>query len=193
MLERGGTTTQSGVLYQNTLAALFLGRLCDARTRPESDRIVKVRVEAPGAVDDVVVSYADGHHDWCQAKENVVRGDKRWRKMWKDFEKRFHSEEFRTASTNNRLILQVGEARNEHTLLRGLCLRASGSEAYEEWWGGLNGDQRVLVEDIRKLLAPEHAGDEVVWSLMSCVRVEIAPLELLEDRAPDWRYSPIEP
>ncbi len=186
MLERGGTTTQSGILYQNTLAALFLGRLCDARARPESDRIVKVRVEAPGAVDDVVVSYADGHGDWCQAKENVAKGDKAWRKMWKDFEKRFHSKEFRTGSTNNRLFLQVGEARTEHTLLRGLCLRASGSETYEEWWSGLNEDQKSLIEDIRDLLDPEHAGDEAVWLLMSHLHVDRAHLELLEDRAPDW-------
>ena len=31
MTERGGPTTQSGIFYQNTITALYLGRLCSRR------------------------------------------------------------------------------------------------------------------------------------------------------------------
>ena len=54
MPERGGPTTQSGILYQNSIAALYLGRLCDATQRPASDFVQSVRVEAP---EDVVYCY----------------------------------------------------------------------------------------------------------------------------------------
>ena len=40
MPETGGPTTQSGILYQNSIAALFLGRLCDATPRPENERVI---------------------------------------------------------------------------------------------------------------------------------------------------------
>ena len=50
MSESGGTTTQSGIYYQNSIAALFLGRLVDP-TRAHNQRIDSVRVEAPGLRD----------------------------------------------------------------------------------------------------------------------------------------------
>ena len=71
MPESGGPTTQSGILYQNSIAALFLGRLCDATLRPESERVIHVRVETPDFVDDIVVTFADNHKTFIQAKEDV--------------------------------------------------------------------------------------------------------------------------
>jgi hypothetical protein len=52
MTERGGATTQSGILYQNPVAALYLGRLCDSTPRPDHQAVTAVRVEAPTAVDE---------------------------------------------------------------------------------------------------------------------------------------------
>ena len=46
MAERGGPTTQAGIHYQNSVSALYLGRLCDAAPRPERARVVEV----PGAL-----------------------------------------------------------------------------------------------------------------------------------------------
>ncbi len=60
MTERGGPTTQSGILYQNSVAALYLGRLCDATWRLDDQFVVHVRVEAPSDVDDIIVTFADG-------------------------------------------------------------------------------------------------------------------------------------
>lgn len=58
MPEAGGPTTQSGILYQNAIAVLYLGRLCDAVPRPDYQRVIHVRVEAPEDVDDTVVTFA---------------------------------------------------------------------------------------------------------------------------------------
>ena len=46
MPERGGSTTQSGIVYQNSVTALYLGRLCDAASRPDRDAaLATARVE----------------------------------------------------------------------------------------------------------------------------------------------------
>ena len=50
MSEPGGSTTQSGIWYQNSVSALYLGRMCDAAVRPDSEQVVEVRVEAPTPV-----------------------------------------------------------------------------------------------------------------------------------------------
>lgn len=66
----GGPTTQSGILFQNSVASLFLGDLLDAAASG-SQQVVAVRVEAPAWVDDTVVSYADSHLVYIQAKESL--------------------------------------------------------------------------------------------------------------------------
>ena len=58
MPEAGGTTTQSGIYYQNSIAALYLGRLLDLRSEIDGrPRITRVRIEAPDHVDDIVIGY----------------------------------------------------------------------------------------------------------------------------------------
>ena len=63
MAESGRTTTQLGIRYQNSVAALYLGRLCAPDGYPDHDQPETVRVEAPGYVDDIVIRYLDRHHD----------------------------------------------------------------------------------------------------------------------------------
>src|SRR4051794_33491188 len=82
MPEPGGTTTESGILYQNSIAALYLGRLCDNASRPAADRVVRVHVEAPEHVDDTVVPFADDHRLFIQVKEHLAIGSKVWVKLW---------------------------------------------------------------------------------------------------------------
>ncbi len=107
MPERGGTTTQSGIYYQNKVAALFLGDLRDASPRPDSERVTEVRVEAPWAVDDIVVTYADGHRLYIPAKEKVARGDSAWIDTWRDIERQFFSPDFRLGDGGDRLLLYI--------------------------------------------------------------------------------------
>lgn len=45
MTEAGGPANQAGIFFQNTIAALYLGRMVDLRSRARRDRVLHVRVE----------------------------------------------------------------------------------------------------------------------------------------------------
>src|SRR4051794_14818765 len=107
MPESGGPTTESGIIYQNSIAALFMGRMCDASPRPDQDRVYSVRVEAPGDVEDTVVTFADGHRGYIQAKESIRVGHDAWIKLWHDFDAQFRHADFRRC--RDRLILSFGD------------------------------------------------------------------------------------
>lgn len=177
MPELGGTTTQSGIYYQNSLAALRLGRLCDMQTRPTRERIVEVRVEAPEAVDDIVVTYADHHHDWMQAKENLSKSDKAWKKLWSDFELQRWSSSFRS---DDRINLVVGTHHQLFSDLQEVCLRALSALNHQEWRSRLTIDMSTLVDDIKILMSPEHQNDESLLSLFARLDVEISTLTEIE-------------
>src|SRR5438105_326614 len=112
MPEPGGPTAQSGFIYQNSVSALFLGRLCDPTPRPALHTLVEVRVEAPEDVDDTVVTFADGHKTYVHSKENIRETDAAWEKVWRDFENQFGTADFRQGI--DRLLLHTGEIRKEH-------------------------------------------------------------------------------
>lgn len=82
MAEAGGTSTPSGIWYQNSVAALHMGRMLDTRARPIGDRVLSVGVEAPDHVDDIVVRYADGATRFIQAKLTLRQGDAAWDGLW---------------------------------------------------------------------------------------------------------------
>lgn len=81
MPEAGGPTAQAGFNYQDKIAALFLGDLLRA-DGGGADQVVEVRVEALGAVDDIVVTRADGRRSWMQAKHEIKRGGAAWNDLW---------------------------------------------------------------------------------------------------------------
>jgi hypothetical protein len=84
MPEPGGPTTQSGIRFQNEAAALRLGRLLDPRLRPPAETVTAVRVEALDQVDDIVVTFDDGHREYLQVNESQEpRGDS-WEKLLPD-------------------------------------------------------------------------------------------------------------
>ena len=185
MRERGGPTTQSGILYQNSVASLYLGRLCDATRRPEHERVVRVRVEAPEHVDDTVVTFADGHLEFIQAKENVREDHEAWGKLWRDFDAQFRRPDFRRGV--DRLLLHVGEIHDEHHDLRELCRRARSSDSHPEWSTRLTKPQKSLVERIKPFLGPELLGDVALFDFFGHVDVEIWSLEQVErDLTPFW-------
>ncbi len=84
MAEPGGTTTQSGIYYQNSIAALYLGRLIDS-SRIVSETLESVRVESPDAVDDIVIKFADSTKEYIQAKERLNTSSTEWNKLWLSF------------------------------------------------------------------------------------------------------------
>lgn len=67
MVERGGPASQVGIYYQNSVAALFLGDPLRWDVVNPAERVVEVRLDAPGD-DDIVARFADGHRDWVQVK-----------------------------------------------------------------------------------------------------------------------------
>ena len=123
MPEPGGPTAQAGILYQNSVSALYMGRLCDDSPRRSQERVISVRVEAPKSVDDTVVEFADGHRDFIQAKTNIRRNLSAWNELWRDFDAQFHDSNFYPG--RDRLCLLVEQPREEHNALRDLCERAA--------------------------------------------------------------------
>jgi len=94
MPEQGGTTTQSGISYQNLYAALRIAEMLSGQGLPATSKITGVRVEAPVDVDDVVVTYEDGHRDYIQAKENLSASGEIWLKIWRQFLQQYEKPDF---------------------------------------------------------------------------------------------------
>jgi len=122
MSEYGGTTTQSGIFYQNSIAALYIGRLVDSHQRPTNDRVVDIRVEAPEHVDDIVVCHAEGGRSYIQAKKKLDISGGPWQKLWLNFEKQ--TSETLHAGERFSLILVVSKYTNDIGQLKELCERA---------------------------------------------------------------------
>src|SRR5258708_8696260 len=85
MAEAGGPATQAGIFYQNTVAALYLGRMLDLRRRSTQHRVLYVRVEAPEEVDDIVVRLGDGSRRFVQAKRTITTSSGAWHVLWATF------------------------------------------------------------------------------------------------------------
>lgn len=185
MPERGGPTTQSGIIYQNSIAALYLGRLCDSTPRLDEHAVVDVRVEALTHVDDIVVTFQDSHRAFIQAKESVRNNDAAWAKLWKDFESQFWDGDFQR--DKDRLLLHIGEVHEEHRSLREIGTRSVTSLNHKEWTSRLSHSQLKLLRKISPLFDPQRSGDEELFIFFRHFEVEIRPLEDIErDMVPYW-------
>jgi len=180
MPELGGPTTQSGVFYQNSISALYLGRLCDGVVRPQNELVVEVRVEAPDSVDDTIITFEDQHRLYIQAKEHIQKGTKPWNKLWKDFSKQFQKSQFQPS--RDRLVLYTGETRELIHNLREICERSYESQDYNEWWGRLSQAQQGLLKDIIPLVSAVDDDDDkkFILSLFRHIDVEVFTLRQIE-------------
>ncbi len=177
MPELGGPTTQSGILYQNTWSALYLGRLIDPRPRGASEAVISVRVEAPDAVDDIVVTHADGCKSFIQAKETISTTGSAWISLWQAF-----YEQLQTAKVGlDRLVLAVGNWSGDVGALREACQRAHGKTTSEEWWASLSQNQQTVVLKIINSLTTKNREDAFRIAAMSEVWVQA--LEQLQDES----------
>ncbi|WP_129127642.1 NACHT domain-containing protein [Geomonas oryzae] len=181
MPELGGPSTQSGILYQNTWSALYLGRLIDPRPRSASEAVISVRVEAPNAVDDIVVTHADGSNSFIQAKENIVTTGSVWANLWQAF-----YTQLQTAKGGlDKLILVVGNWTSDVGALREACQRASGKTTYDEWWAALSHSQQVVVHKIIDSLTTKSREDTFRIAAMSEVWVQTLE-QLQNDSLPSF-------
>jgi hypothetical protein len=182
MTERGGTTTQSGILYQNSVTALRMGRMLDPTARPDSEMIVHVRAEAWEHVDDTVVTFRDGHREFIQAKEALT--DEAWKKLWSDVAAQFRDTSF--DRTRDRVLLVFGEVHHRIDDLRGASDRAHGALNVAEWFERLTIGQRDLVRDITGLTGFAEGSDRLL-SLFRQIDVETITLRDIErDLVPRW-------
>ncbi len=167
------------------MAALYLGRLCDPTPRTDADTVTEVRIEASTAVDDIVVTYQDGHRLFIQVKENVRDSSAAWGALWRDFEEQFRAADFQR--DRDQLLLQTAEAHEEHHVLRELCLRAKTSDSYLTWTERINETQSKLLRKISSIVAHHGASHEDLLSLLKHVEVEIRTLgEIERDLVPYW-------
>ena len=174
MSETGGATTQSGIHYQNSIAALFLGRLLDPRPRTASERVVEIRVEAPEHVDDVVVRHADGSRSFIQAKESLSLTSEAWSKLWSHFAAQAHE----CSAEQYRLVLAVGTISGDIGQLRELCERAKGKQNHEEWLDSLSLTLKTVKHKIADAL--DEQTDQAVFKVVRFVEVWIWPLDTIE-------------
>lgn len=186
MTERGGPTTQSGIFYQNTIAALYLGRLCSRRKLDRNEQVIEVRCEVPSAsVDDIVVTYHDTHRAWIQAKESLETSGKPWDELWQKFHRQRRANGF---GPRDELILNVGTYAGAFDELQEAADRARGSSDSAEWLTRLTKQQLDLINKMKGCLEPMIPPGEVVestWQLMSQVHIEILPLkEIIRGRIP---------
>ena len=185
MSESGGSTNQSGILYQNSVAALYLGRLLDESFRPESERVIQVRVEAPTHVDDIIITFSDQHRTYIQAKENLRASSQEWKSLWSDFDNQFRDKEFQRGQ--DRLLLHIGSGFQEHYNLQALCERAANSPNATEWLSRLSRSQIDILDKISPHLSMTGLTSEYQKELLAHVDIEILPREAIErDRLRDW-------
>lgn len=204
MPELDGTTTQSGISYQNLYAALRIAEMLSGQDLPGTSKITGVRVEAPVNVDDVVVTYEDGHRDYVQAKENLSATGGTWYKIWSQFLREY--EEHKFDRQNSRLILCVGcENKENFVLLEEMFESVEGRQNLIEWlsrlrnnlklWELWTGKIEKLFEQgkpLESLISDSGDSDPDAtdshasarkWEFLRCVRIQVRSRELLQRKA----------
>jgi hypothetical protein len=173
MPESGGPTTQSGILYQNSIAALYLGRLLDLRPTTNGHPVISVRVEAPEEIDDIVVLFTNQSRLLIQAKESLSLSGDPWNKFWSALSVQLNKPD--SKFDNCRLV--IGQFNHGLDHLREACDRSRGKDNASEWWDSLNQQHKSLIESIKTLLSQDVAH---VFFLVSRLTVEFLPFERID-------------
>lgn len=184
MAEVGGPSTQSGIHYQNSVAALYLGALLDLRsTSRATARVTSVRLEAPEHVDDIVIDHADGATFYVQAKENLAISGEPWKKFWLAARQQVLS----MNGPGDVLHLVVGTYTEALDSLREALARASGKENDSEWRSAMSAEHQKIVASIDRALGA--SGNET-FRLAARTTVLIWPeREIAEFKVRDWMPS----
>ncbi|WP_064829377.1 NACHT domain-containing protein [Rhizobium phaseoli] len=154
MPEAGGPTTQSGIFYQNSVTALYLGRLLDLRRfHGVQARIVEVRAEAPVDVDDIVITYADGSTLHIQAKEKLTTSGDAWAKLWAAVARQTS----RFAHSRDTIHIVVGTLTGAMEELREAFARAKGARDDADWRRSLSGEQTKVLRTVSEALPDGEA------------------------------------
>ena len=138
MAEAGGTATQAGIFYQNSVAAMALAELLDFDPRSARERATEVRLEAPEDVDDIVIRFADEHRRFQNVKLSIRVGNSAWSGIWRSLSAQHGSPTF---GSNDQLTLVVEEKSSDSEAVGALCERAASSIDDQELRARLTGPQ----------------------------------------------------
>lgn len=189
MAESGGPTTQSGIYYQNTVSALYLGALLDS-THPSgmSPRVISVRIEAPEDVDDTVVTYSDSSSHFIQAKENFSLTGEPWDKFWAAAKRQIE----KSTNQNDQIKLILGTLGISLESLREVLERAQGKLNIDEWLHSLNAKQKKIAASIKASLSasPEQAFEVIRRTRAEFITLDSAETKLAKIWLPDSNETP---
>lgn len=149
MAEAGGTSTQAGIYYQNSVAALALLELLDLAPGAARERVVDVRVEAPSHVDDIVVRFADGHVQYWNVKLSFPRSGASWAKLWNSLRDQQSSGHF---SPHDQLSIIIGEQTSLSSDIHELCERARTSMDRAELSARISKSQARILSSIEGMI-----------------------------------------
>lgn len=184
MSEAGGPSTQAGIFFQNSIAALYLGRMLDTRERAVRDRVLCVRVEAPADVDDIVVHHSDGSHRYIQAKLSLTLGSKAWKALWNDCWQQLSRENLQP---DDHLSIILGSPSKLAKDLQSCCEVAANSLDAEEFFNRLTKDQKKIIAGIAQATEDAPSDPAQTKTLLARIEVEVFPSESIErDYAPLW-------
>lgn len=162
--------------------------MCRGPSYPAHERIIAVRVEAPRAVDDIVLTFSDGHIVYVNAKERVRIKSPEWKHVWEQLQSQYESAEF--VHGRDRLLLHFGTVSEQDYALLDLCQRARTSVDAVEWSNRRTGIQSELLVNIRSAVSDKLAGDDGrMRSFLSHVDVALWPLRFIE-QASEMSFIP---
>lgn len=172
--EPGGTSTQAGTSYQNSIATLNIGKMLNPILASGAKRIATVRVESPTHVDDIVITYIDGSVHYIQAKEAIsgARGKtSTWASVIKDFENQFNSNDFKIGIDSIYLIL--GNSDENLETFQAITNRASVHLNYTDWKNSLKEKHEPLFQHTKSFLAKElQENEEKLWQFFASIVLE---------------------
>lgn len=159
MPEVGGSSTQAGIFYQNTVAALALAEMLDLERKSPREQLVEVRLEAPEDVDDVVLRFADSHLEFCNVKLRLQISDRAWPGIWKSLATQFRRNSFREA---DQLTIIVADRGKDSQAVSDLCERACASLHSAELSSRLSARSKTAFDSISKLLGSDEEAFELI-------------------------------
>lgn len=194
MPETGGTATQAGIIYQNSVAAMALADLLDLDPRIARERAVEVRLEAPEDVDDIVIRFADGHREFQNVKLHVRKGTKAWSRVWCGFAVQHGRSTF---SSNDQLTLVVSERSSDSDAVAAICERAASAIDEHEFLTRLTNTQTSVLHSIVSQIGSTYTAYELLRQTsvlhfpLTEINRELARRRLAGGQSPDPTLLPI--
>ena len=194
MPETGGTATQAGIHYQNSVAAMALADLLDLDQRIARERAVEVRLEAPEDVDDIVIRFADGHHEFQNVKLNVRKGTNAWSRIWCGFAAQHGKSTF---CSNDQLTLVVAERSRASEAAAAICERAASAIDEHEFLTRLTYTQTSALNSIASQIGSTSSAYELLRQTsvlhfpLTEIDRELARRRLAGGQSPDPTLLPI--